>query len=130
MQYVCLVYFREGTLEGMSETEFARLVDESIEADQDLKARGHLIVATPLQGPEASVTVSVRNGRTTTVDGPFAETKEAIAGFFMIEARDMAEAIRLVEGNPTAHQGFVEIRPVMPRIHSQTGVEHTLRGPA
>ena len=122
MKYVCLVYFETTALAALSEADGVKLADDSIDADNDLKRRGHLLVAQPLQGPETAVTIRVRNGKLSSTDGPFAESKEWLAGFFMIEARDLDEAVSIAEGSPVARIGSIEIRPVLEQKHSRTNI--------
>lgn len=122
MKYMCLVYFEDGALEALSEAESVKLTDDTIEANHDLKRRGHLILAQPLQGPETAVTIRVRNGRLSRTDGPFAETKEWLAGFFLIDARDMQQAVSIARESPVAKLGSVEIRPALEQRHSQTRI--------
>ena len=80
-----------------------------------------MVLAQPLQPPETAVTIRVRNGTLSSSDGPFAETKEFLGGFFLIEARDLNEAIRLAEASPMARMGSIEIRPFLEQTHSVTG---------
>jgi hypothetical protein len=104
MKYICLVYGEESAMRDMPDqdcADFAGSLDKS----------GHLIVGQALQRVETATTVRVRNGRTSVVDGPFAETKEQLAGFYMIEARDLNEAIGIASRIPPARIGSIEIRP-------------------
>ena len=121
MKYACLVYIDDTIMGALSEEEGTRLTDATVEADWDLRERGHLILAQPLQAPETAVTIRVRNGKASKTDGPFAETKEFLGGFYLIEARDVDEAIRIVEEDPMASMGSVEIRPFLEQTHSVTG---------
>src|SRR5579864_6376836 len=120
MQYACLVYIDTDAMAALSKQEGAKLTDDTIDFDHDLKRRGQLIFARPLQPPDTAVTVRVRNGRTATTDGPFVETKEFLGGFFLIEARDLNEAIRLAEASPIAPFATIEIRPFLEQTHSRT----------
>ena len=122
MRYVCLVYFEAAALAALSEAEGVKLADDSTDADHELKRKGHLLVAQPLQGPETAVTIRVRNGKLSSTDGPFAESKEWLAGFFMIEARDLDEAVSIAEGSPVARIGSIEIRPALEQRHSRTNI--------
>ena len=121
MKYACLVYVDEGLIGALSPHEGTKLTDESVEFDWNLRNSGHLILAQPLQPPEAAVTIRIRNGKMSSTDGPFAETKEHLGGFFLIEARDLNEAIRLAEHSPMAAMGSIEIRPFLEQTHSVTG---------
>ena len=121
MKYACLVYIDANIMGALSTEEGTKLTDATVEADWDLRQRGHLILAQPLQSPETAVTIRVRNGKLSKTDGPFAETKEFLGGFYLIEARDMDEAIRIAEEDPMASMGSVEVRPFLEQEHSVTG---------
>jgi hypothetical protein len=121
MKYACLVYVDGSAMSALSKEDGMKLTDDSIDFDHEIKRRGHLILAQPLQPPETAVTVRVRNGKTTSTDGPFAETKEFLGGFFLIEASDLNEAIRLAGDSPMARIGYIEIRPFLDQKHSVTG---------
>ncbi len=105
MKYVCLVY---GTEEKMAQIADA----ECMEFGQELDERGQRLGGNALQPTHTATTVRVRSGQTTVTDGPFAETKEQLAGFYLIEARDLNEAIRIASKIPPARIGSIEIRPV------------------
>ncbi len=113
MKYACLVYFEAKDMEALSSEESDALTRESLDYDRELARRGHLIAAQALQPPEAAITVRVRNGALSTTDGPFAETKEQLAGFVLVEARDLNEAVRLASRIPMARMGPIEVRPVL-----------------
>jgi len=113
MQYLCLVYVEERTFDEMSERDGQRLTNENIDHDEDLRRRGHLIHAVPLHPVTAATTIRMRNGKISTTDGPFAETKEHLGGFVLIEARDLSEAIQIATKMPMARIGSIEVRPVM-----------------
>jgi hypothetical protein len=121
MKYVCLVYVDGSAMSALSQEDGTKLTDDSIDFDHEIKRRGHLILAQPLQPPETAVTVRVRNGKMTSTDGPFVETKEFLGGFFLIEARDLNEAMRLAGDSPMATMGCIEIRPFLDQTHSVTG---------
>jgi hypothetical protein len=107
MKYLCLVY---------GEEEKMREVDDfhCLAFDQSVRASGHCIASEALQPVSTATTVRVRNGKVSVTDGPFAETKECLAGFYMIEARDLNEAIQIASRIPPAQVGSVEVRPVRP----------------
>jgi hypothetical protein len=107
MKYLCLVYGEEERIAGMDDLE-------CLAVDAELRAGGHCIASEALQPTATATTVRVRNGRVTVSDGPFAETKEALAGFYLIEARDLNEAIALAAKIPPAQVGCVEVRPIRP----------------
>ncbi len=113
MRYLCLVYFEPQTLAALTPAEDAELTRNSLDYDDDLRTGGHFVHADALQPVTAATTVRVRNGKLSTTDGPFAETKEVLGGFILIEARDLNEAIRLAGGIPLARLGSIEVRPVL-----------------
>jgi hypothetical protein len=121
MQYVCLVYVEERIFDEMSDRENKQLTNDSINNDDDLRKRGHLINAAALEPVTAATTVRVRNGKVSTTDGPFAETKEHLGGFMLIEARDLNEAIQIATRLPMARVGTIEVRPVMPLKYTDFG---------
>ena len=113
MQYLCLVYAGDNAFDGMSERDFQRLTNDSLNYDDELRRRGHFIAASALQPVSSATTVQVRNGKTSKTDGPFAETKEHLGGFIFIEARNLDEAIKIAAGIPMARHGTIEVRPAM-----------------
>lgn len=121
MKFACLVYIDDQIMGELTREEDVKLTNATIEADWDLRRRGQLILGQPLHPPRSAITIRRRNGRIIRTDGPFAETKEFLGGFYLIEARDMAEAIAIVEEYPMADMGSVEIRPFLEQTHSQTG---------
>lgn len=112
MKYLCQVWFEPSVLERMTEEEKKTLDRDSLGYDEDLAASGHMIHAEALQPPETAVTVRVRNNEMSVTDGPYAETKEQLGGFILIEAKDLNDAIRVAAGIPLAKLGSVEVRPV------------------
>jgi len=104
MKYVCLVYGEEGPMRDLPDADCAAFAGS-------LDASGHLVVGQALQPVETATTVRVRNGKTAVVDGPFAETKEQLAGFYLIEAQDLNEAIQIAARIPPAKIGSIEVRP-------------------
>ncbi len=121
MKFACLVYVDEAITERLSPAEGEKLKNDSIEFDWSLRKADKLILAQPLKAPETAVTIRSRSGRLSRTDGPFAETKEFLGGFFLIEARDLDEAIRIVESDPMIEMGSIEIRPFLDQTHSVTG---------
>ena len=105
MKYLCLVYLEEGKLRVIADSECAA-------SGQRLRDSGMLLAAEALQPIDTATTVRVRNGRVSVTDGPFAETKEHLAGFYLIEAADLNEAIQIASRIPPAREGSVEVRPV------------------
>ena len=112
MRYLCQVYMEENALGVLSEPEMARLDRDSADYDTALAKTGHLVHAEALQSPATATTVRVRGGKVSVTDGPFAETKEHLGGFILIEASDLDEAIRIASGIPIARFASVEIRPI------------------
>jgi hypothetical protein len=113
MKYLCLVYFEAKDLQALSPSEDAALTRESLAYDEEIDRRGHLILAHALQPVSTATTVRVRSGKISTTDGPFAETKEILGGFILIEAGDLNEAIQIAGGIPLAKLGSIEVRPIM-----------------
>ena len=113
MKYLCLVYLEEKKLDAMSESEMNALVDESLAYDEVLRKSGHYIVSNALQSVQTATTVRIWNGTVSTTDGPFAETKEQLGGFILIDARDLNEAIQVASQIPPVRLGCIEVRPVM-----------------
>jgi len=112
MKYLCLVYNEDANLDALSDGELDGLVGECLTVDEELRKNGYVIASEALQPAQTATTVRVRNGRRSTTDGPFAETKEQLGGFFLIEARDLADAIQVAARIPSARLGSVEVRPV------------------
>jgi hypothetical protein len=112
VRYVCLVYRDEHRLDGMPEGERAALRDEWVRLRESLRSSGRLLAAASLGPVHTATTLRVRDGRVGLSDGPFAETNEELAGFFLIEARDLNDALRVASRTPHARLGSVEVRPV------------------
>jgi hypothetical protein len=112
MKFVCLVYGEESQFGTMSKAEMGRLDTDSLAYDRSLQERGHLIVAEALQSVKTAKSVRRRGGRNLVTDGPFAETKEQLLGFVMIEAGDVDEALDIAGGIPLAATGTIEVRAV------------------
>jgi hypothetical protein len=105
MKYLCLVYMERSKLHAVADTE-------CLDCGNGLRRQGLLVAAEALEPIETATTVRVRNGRVSITDGPFAETKEQLAGFYLIDARDLNEAIQVAAKIPPAREGSVEVRPV------------------
>ena len=118
MKYLCVVYIDERKLEALSESEMQALVDEALDYDEVLRRSGHYIVSDALQSVDTARTVHVRNDKVFTTDGPFAETKEQLGGFILIEARDLDDAIQVASRIPPARLGSIEVRPILALKHS------------
>lgn len=117
MKYLCLVYGEESAISRMDDLK-------CLDFDQSIRESGHCVASEALEPVATARTVRVRNGKATTYDGPFAETKEQLAGFYMIEARDMEEALEIAARIPPAQVGSVEVRPIRPiRTSPRRGTE-------
>ena len=112
MKYLCLAHEEEALFKAMSQEQWLALRQETLDYVESLKASGHLIATHALQGANNGVLVRVRNQRLITTDGPFAETKEQLGGFFLIEAHDFNEALRIASQWPSARLGTIEVRPI------------------
>ena len=108
----------EKTLDAMPAGEMQALVDAALDYDDEIRRSGHYIVSNALQRARTARIVRVHGGMVSTTDGPFAETKEQLGGFFLVEAKDMDEAVALASRFPPARLGVVEVRPVQELRHS------------
>ena len=107
MKYLCLVYLDEKRLDELPD-------EDCVAYDTAIRNSGHGIASEALESVQTATTVRVRNGKVAITDGPFAETKEQLAGFYMIDARDLDEAIQIAAKIPPARVGCVEVRPIRP----------------
>ena len=105
MKYLCLVYLEDDKLHAVPDSE-------CLAASERLRAEGRVVAAEALHPVETATTLRFRNGTLTMTDGPFAETKEQLAGFYLIEARDLNDAIQVASKIPPAREGSIEVRPV------------------
>jgi hypothetical protein len=110
VKYMLLIYHEERAL---SEAERAECYVESTQLAQEIHARGQYLAANPLHPTSAATSVRVRNGKRIVTDGPFAETREQLGGYFLIDATDLDEAIAVAARIPMARKGTVEVRPVV-----------------
>jgi hypothetical protein len=113
MRYLCLIYDEEKKVAGMSKTESDQFMGEYFAFTDDIKKKGNYIGGEALQPVQTATTVRVRNGKISTTDGPFAETKEQLGGYYLINARDLNDAIQVAAKIPSARLGTVEVRPVV-----------------
>lgn len=118
MKYLCLIYLDEAQMAALPAHEMNALNVGHLALNDDLRTSGHLIEAEALEPSSTAATMRVRGGKTSVVDGPFAETKELVAGFYLIDARDMAEAISIASRFPSAPLATVEIWPTRQLIVS------------
>jgi hypothetical protein len=112
MKYICLAYEEEEKLNALSKNEWNDLRAETLTYVEELRSDGRLITAEPLQSVKTAATVRVRGGKVSVTDGPFAETKETLGGIFLIDARDLNEAIQVASKWPSARLGSIEVRPI------------------
>jgi hypothetical protein len=112
VKFLMLVYTDDALLEALPEGEYDRLMRGCIGHADELKDAGKLIESQQLESASTAKSLRIRNGRTSVVDGPFAETKEILGGFNLIEAADMDEAVRIAAEFPWAKYGCLELRPV------------------
>lgn len=121
MKYLCFCCDDEAEFEAMSERERESLINETFEYADSLRESGHLLEGLPLESVTNAVTLRVRNGKLSSTDGPFAETKEQIGGFLLLEARDFNEALRIASKWPPARFGSIEVRPVAEEMMRNRG---------
>jgi hypothetical protein len=112
MRYLCLVYQEEAEMEALPASEYNDIVTATLAYREELRQAGHYIASSPLQPVHAATTIRVRGGAVSITDGPFAETREQLGGFYLIEASDLDEAIRLAAKMPPARAGCIEVRPL------------------
>ena len=113
MKYLCLIYDEESMLEAMSKPENDAFMGEYFGFTNSIKEAGKYFGGEALQPIHTATTVRVRNGKVTTTDGPFAETKEQLGGYYLVEAVDLNEAIQIASRIPSARTGSVEVRPIV-----------------
>lgn len=113
MKYLCLIYDEEKKRGAMSKSESEAIMGEYFAFTEAIQKSGHYLGGEALQPVQTATTVRVRNGKVSTTDGPFAETKEQLGGFYLINARDLNDAIQVASKIPSARLGSVEVRPIM-----------------
>ena len=112
MKYLCLIYDNESTWADMPHEQTEAMMGEYFAFTESIRQSGQYIAGEALQPVQTATSVRVRNGKLSTTDGPFAETKEQLGGFYMIEAKDLNDAIQVASRIPSARVGTVEVRPV------------------
>ncbi len=112
MKYLCLQYQEESAAQKIPQEELVQLRDDYMVFLQEEKKSGHLLDQNGLLPTSTATTIRVRNGKVLTTDGPFAETKEQLGGYYVIEARDLNEAIQVASKIPAARYGSIEVRPL------------------
>ena len=114
MKYLLLIYENEAAFAGMPEAEQGKIFEEYMTYSKRIKKDGNYLAGEALEPVSTATTVRVKDGKTLTTDGPFAETREQLGGFYMVEARNLDEAIALAAAIPASRTGSIEVRPVMP----------------
>jgi hypothetical protein len=120
VRYLCLAYEEEEKLNALSQSEWDALRGETLAYVEELHNSARLIIAHALQSVQTAATVRVRGEKLSVTDGPFAETKEQLGGFFLIEARDLSEAIQVASKWPSARLGSIEVRPIEERLREES----------
>ncbi len=112
MKYPCLVYHEETKVDALPESQYEAIVEEVLDYRDELRRSGHYIASNALESVRTATTIRVRHGKMSITDGPFAETKEQLGGFYLIDAKDLNDAIRLASRMPPARLGCIEIRAI------------------
>jgi hypothetical protein len=112
MKYLCLIYDEEKRFGSMSKADMDALMGEYFAYTDEIKKSGHLLGGNDLQSTQMATTIRVRNGKMSTTDGPFAETKEQLGGYYLIEAKDLNDALQVAARIPSAKLGCIEVRPI------------------
>ncbi len=113
MKYLCLIYDEETKMRAMTKSQSDAFMGEYMTFTEDVRKKGRYVAGEALHPVSSATTVRVRNGSIVTTDGPFAETTEQLGGFYLIEARDLNEAIQVAAKIPSARVGSIEVRPVV-----------------
>ena len=113
MKYLCLIYGEEKSREQYSTDQGEAMSHEYFAFTEDIRKSGHMLGGEALQPTTTATTVRVRNGKVSTTDGPFAETKEQLGGYYLIEGKDLNDAIQVAARIPGARTGSIEVRPIM-----------------
>ena len=113
MKYLCLIYENEQAWATMAQPESDAMMSEYFAFGDNFKKSGHVLGGNALQPTHTATTVRVRGGKVSTTDGPFAETREQLGGYYLIEAKDLNEAIQVASKIPGARTGGIEVRPIM-----------------
>jgi hypothetical protein len=111
MKYLCCVYLRPDAYQDLTADDMAKLNRASVAYNDELAKKGHYIAASALQSPQTAKTIRHHGGKPVVTDGPYAESKEVLGGFILLEVRDMQEAIRIAENIPVGKFGSIEVRP-------------------
>ena len=113
MKYLCLIYENEKNWETMPQSDAEAIMKEYFSFTEDIRKNGKYVAGEALQPTPTATTVRVRNGKISTTDGPFVETKEQLGGFYLIDAKDLNDAIQVAARIPSARLGSIEVRPVV-----------------
>lgn len=114
MKYLLLIYENEGQFMSLPEAEQGKIFEEYMTYTKGIAKSGNYIGGHALEPVATATTVRVKDGKTLTTDGPFAETREQLGGYYLVEAKDLDEAIKLATGIPAVRMGCIEVRPIMP----------------
>lgn len=114
MQYLLLIYDNEAVRMSMPKEELGKMYGEYFAFTEEIRKSGHYIGGNPLQPVSTATTVRVRDGKQAVTDGPFAETKEQLGGYYLVEAKDLDEAMSIAARIPGAKHGCIEVRPIQP----------------
>jgi len=112
MKYLCAIYIDENKLNGMSADEYSGMARAYNDYEEEVRKDGKLLAAEALEPIHTATIVRVRDGKSSVTDGPFAETKEQLAGFFLVDAADINDAVNIASGMPQARIGSIEVRPL------------------
>ncbi len=119
MKFLCMAYEEENILNALTKDEWDILRSETLNYVEELQQRGTLISAEALQSVRSAATVRVRKGSISVTDGPFTETKETLGGFFLIDAKDLNEAVHIASRWPSARFGSIEVRPIEQELREE-----------
>ena len=114
MRYLCLIYSDESQWPKLPKSDVEQMMKEYGAFDETAKKSGHYIRGDRLRPTSDATTVRIRNGKMSTTDGPFAETKEQLGGYYLVEAKDLDEAVDIAARIPSARWGAIEVRPIIP----------------
>ena len=113
MQYICLIYSAPGSSPIPGTPEFGAYMQAYFDFTEEAKQKGAFVAGDALQSIDTATTVTMKNGKVETTDGPFAETKETLGGYYLLECKDLDEALVYAAKIPTAQHGHIEVRPIM-----------------
>lgn len=113
MKHLCLIYDAESTMAAMPKDEMDAFMGEYFTFTNEIASAGQMVVGEQLEPVHTATTIRIRNGKMTTTDGPFAETKEQLGGFYLVNAVDLNEAIQIAARIPSARTGSIEVRPIV-----------------